>query len=178
MPSSDEGGTPSSTSPAPSTSLAPVSTPSASSGSLRSTRCTSGHLAASLSPGDGGAAGSRLPYIVFTNTGTASCTLQGWPGVSFVGNGDGTQLGAAAELDRSSARATVTLAPGASAHAPLRIVVAENYPAQTCQPTVANGLRIYPPGETHSLFIATAEYTACLDSSVQLMSVQAIQPDS
>jgi len=155
-----------------------VSTPSASSGSLRSTQCTSGHLAASLSPGDGGAAGSRLPYIVFTNTGTASCTLQGWPGVSFVGNGDGTQLGAAAELDRTSARATVTLAPGASAHAPLRIVVAENYPAQTCQPTVANGLRIYPPGETHSLFIATAEYTACLDSSVQLMSVQAIQPDS
>lgn len=138
------------------------------------TRCTYDHLHLSLAEGGGGAAGSRLPYIVFTNSDSATCTLHGWPGVSFVGDGNGTQLGAPADFDSSVAIATVTLAPGGSAHAPLKITVAEDYDAAACQPSATDGFRIYPPGETHSMFIASTDYTACLDASVHLLTVQAI----
>jgi len=117
-----------------------------------------------------------LPYVVFTNAGATSCTLHGYPGVSFVGGGNGTQLGAAADFDPSVAVASVTLAPGGSAHAPLKIAMAGNYDAADCQPSAADGLRIYPPGETHSLFIATTDYTACLDAGVHLIMVQTVQP--
>jgi hypothetical protein len=102
--------------------------------------------------------------------------LYGRPGVSFVGKGDGTQLGAAAEFDLSIAATTVTLAPGGSVHAPLKIAVAENFDASSCQPSAADGLRVYAPGETHSQFVADTDYTACLNASVPLMTVQAVQP--
>lgn len=150
--------------------------PSPSTTSLRSTRCTSGHLKASLTSGGGGAAGSILPYLVLTNTGSERCTLQGWPGVSFVGDGNGTQLGAAGDFDRSSPHGTVTLDPGGSAHAPLKIANAQNYDAGTCDPQTADGLRVYPPGETHSLFVASSDLTACRNDSVHLITVQALLP--
>ncbi len=184
-PSETPSSTPSdSGSPSASASASPSASPSASAGpsasasptSLRSARCTSGHLAASLTSGGGGAAGSVLPYLVLTNTGTERCTLQGWPGVSFVGDGNGTQLGAAGDFDRSSPHGTVTLDPGASAHAPLRIAQAANYPADTCDPVTADGLRVYPPGETHSLFVASTDLTACRSDSVHLITVQALLP--
>ncbi|MDO8108439.1 DUF4232 domain-containing protein [Isoptericola sp. b441] len=143
---------------------------------MRSTRCASAHLTASLAPGGGGAAGSALPYLVLTNTGSTRCTLQGWPGVSFVGEGDGTQLGAAGDFDRSSPHGAVTLEPGGSAHAPLRIAQARNYPTADCHPEAADGLRVYPPGETHALFVASGDFTACRSDSVPLITVQALLP--
>jgi hypothetical protein len=117
-----------------------------------------------------------LPYLVLTNTGTERCTLQGWPGVSFVGDGNGTQLGAAGDFDRNSPHGTVTLDPGGAAHAPLKIANAMNYDATTCDPQTADGLRVYPPGETHSLFVASTDLTACRSDSVHLITVQALLP--
>ncbi|WP_367183063.1 DUF4232 domain-containing protein [uncultured Cellulomonas sp.] len=59
----------------------------------------------------------------------APCTLQGWPGVSFVAEGDGTQLGAGtADPDRAGERPTITPDPGASARAPLSIARAASLP--------------------------------------------------
>lgn len=187
--------TPAATTPASSASAAapgpssvPAASPSAggaSSGSptgdpgsapLRSDRCTATALSASLGDGGGGAAGSVLPDLVLTNTGTQRCTLQGFPGVSFVGGGNGTQLGAAGTFDRSRTPGTVTLDPGKSAHAPLRIARAENYPSDTCQPATADGLRVYPPGSTAALFVATTGLTACRNAGVQLITVQALLP--
>lgn len=155
----------------PSAAAAPPPTPAAS-----PTRCTSAHLDLTLTAGGGAGAGSRFPYIVFTNTGSTSCTLYGRPGVSFVGNGNGTQLGAPADFDTSVPAATVTLAPGGSAHAPLKITVAENFDAASCQPSASDGLRVYAPGETHAQFIADTSDTACLNADVHLLTVQAVQP--
>jgi len=155
----------------PSAPTKPSSSPAAEVG-----RCTSAHLKLALSAGAGAGAGSRFPYIVFTNTGSTSCTLYGRPGVSFVGKGDGTQLGAAAGFDTSVAATPVTLTPGGSAHAPLKIAVAENFDASSCQPSAADGLRVYAPGETHAQFIAATGYTACVNAAVPLMTVQAVQP--
>jgi hypothetical protein len=144
--------------------------------SLRVGRCTASNLDGSLTEGGGGAAGSTEPYIVLKNTGSKPCQLQGWPGVSLVGHGNGTQIGAAATQDRSSMHATVTLLPNGHAHAPLRIADALNYPKATCSPTHADGLRVYVPGETHSIYIKATGLTGCANKSVKLLEVQAVQP--
>jgi hypothetical protein len=136
--------------------------------------CASTDLSGGTEAGSGGAAGSVIIHLTFTNTSSSSCTLQGWPGVSFVGNDNGTQIGAAAVLDRSSVHPTVTLAPGAVAVAPLKIAQAGNYGSADCGPTPANGFRVYPPGSKTSLFIPDTSFTACSVASVQLLSVQGI----
>jgi hypothetical protein len=120
--------------------------------------CTSANLTAAVvaNPG-GGTAGSIYYNLVLTNTGTASCTLQGWPGVSFVGDGNGTQLGQAAAFDKTSPHPTVTLAPAGKATSTLRVV------------------RVYPPGQKASLFASTTGLTGCASTSVSLLTVSGLQ---
>jgi len=116
------------------------------------------------------------PFLVLTNKGSTACTVKGYPGVSFVGNGNGTQLGAAATREAAGITiTTLTLAPGQSAHSQLSITVAGNYDPTTCKPKAADGLRVYPPDETHSLFIASTTYTACQNASVVLILVRPLQ---
>jgi hypothetical protein len=112
--------------------------------------------------------------IVLTNNGSAPCDLQGWPGVSFVGDGNGTQLGKAADLDRSTPHPTVTLAAGGTAKAPLKITQAGNYSDDDCKPKAADGFRVYPPGSTESLFIKETDFTACTVTTVGLLTVGAL----
>jgi hypothetical protein len=136
--------------------------------------CPTSELAGSTAEGGGGAAGSTGIEIVLTNIGEDPCELQGWPGVSFVGGGDGTQLGAAAEQDRGTYPSdTVTLAPGGQAFVPLTIAQALNYSNAECAPREADGLRVYPPGSEESLFISYPQ-TAC-SSDVALLTVSAVQ---
>lgn len=116
------------------------------------------------------------PVLVLTNKSNAACTVKGYPGVSFVGSGNGIQLGAAASRDAGGiAITTLTLAHGESAHSQLNITVAGNYGPATCKPKAADGLRIYPPDETHSLFIASTAYTACQNASIVLIQVRPLQ---
>lgn len=169
-------------SPSPSSSTSPSEPSSGSTdaaggdtgGSQTGSRCTVAELEGGTAAGGGGAAGSVEIALTFTNTGDTSCTLQGWPGVSFVGGGNGTQLGAPATLDRSSAHETQTLAPGATVNAPLKIVQAGNFDPAECTPTAADGFRVYPPGSKQAMFIAASGYTACAKTGVQVLSVQAI----
>jgi len=91
------------------------------------------------------------------NIGTSSCTLYGYPGVSYVAGSDGHQVGAAATRQADptgGAETTVTLAPGAVASAPLDIVDAAAIPASSCKPVPVQGLRVYPPGNKGALFIS------------------------
>lgn len=151
------------------------STGSGSSGSVAA--CATASLAVGSEPGSGGAAGSTIFHITLENTGSATCTLQGWPGVSFVGGGDGQQIGAAASLDRSSPHPTVTLRPGQLAVAPVKVVRAENFPTSECTPVTPDGFRVYPPGSRTSLFLKDEGYTACRSSGAALLSVQALVPE-
>lgn len=146
---------------------------SAGSGSAGRDACAVSDLAGSIEPGSGGAAGSVVVHLALRNTGTTTCTVQGWPGVSFVGGGDGTQIGAPATLDRSAPHPTVSLAPGSTAVAPLKVTRAENVPSSDCSPVTPEGFRVYPPGSEQSLFVAATSYTACRSSDTQLLSVQA-----
>jgi hypothetical protein len=114
--------------------------------------------------------------LVLTNKGSTPCTLTGYPGVSFVGNGNGSQLGTAATRETGGiAITTLTLAPGAAAHAQLNITMAGNYDAATCKPKTADGLRVYPPDETNSVFVATTTYTACQSTTIVLIVVRPLQ---
>lgn len=108
-----------------------------------------------------GAAGSRLADITFTNTSSEPCTLNGFPGVSAVTNNDGTQLGAAAERESGQETTTITLAPGHSARAGLKMTNVGVLDPASCQPQAADGLRVYPPGETASAFIRISGLEGC-----------------
>ena len=120
-----------------------------------------------------GAAGSILVDVSFANASAHPCTLDGFPGVSLVGAGNGTQLGAPA-LREDVAGQPVTLAPGESAHSPLRISRAENYDAQACGLVPADGLRIYPPNQSESVFLPLESVSACEKEDVELVSVQPV----
>ncbi len=137
-------------------------------------QCASSDLKGSIAPGGGGAAGSVGVTLVLTNTGSSPCSLQGWPGVSFVGDGNGTQLGAAAKFDHSAPHPSVTIAPGATATAPLLIGQALNYPSDECKPQKPDGFRVYPPGSKTALFVAYDQMTACTSDSVSLLTVGAL----
>ena len=52
--------------------------------------------------------------------------------------------------------ATITLAPGATAEAPLRVADVGVFDASACRPAAAAGLRVYPPGSQSALFIRHA----------------------
>lgn len=137
-------------------------------------QCPTAELTGSIAAAEGGAAGHVGVRLVLTNSGTKPCSLQGWPGVSFVGNGNGTQLGAPAAFDRSTPHPTVVVQPGGTAHALLLVGNAANYPTADCAPQKADGFRVYPPGSTTSLFVKDDQFTACTTSSAPLLQVGAL----
>lgn len=166
-PSTSGSASPSSTSPTPAPSGSP--TPGAP------TTCTAADLTGSIQDQEGGgAAGSVVVGLVLTNSSDSACLLQGTPGVSYVGHGNGTQLGAAAARSGMTSAPLITLQPGDSATALLRETHAENY--ADCTPVPADGLRVYPPGATDALFIPQ-KATACSNSTIVLLSVKAFQPE-
>lgn len=137
--------------------------------------CASTALTASLGPGNGAAGSSYYP-IKLTNSSTTTCSLYGYPGVSFV-TASGIQVGMAATEDPTYPRRLITLAPGSTVHAELKITNARNYPPSTCQPAMADRLRIFPPGQTSPLYISLT-VMGCSSTSVQILSVQTVQPGS
>jgi Protein of unknown function (DUF4232) len=135
--------------------------------------CPTSGLTVALGRGSA-AAGSAYYPIEFTNTSGSTCSLYGYPGISFV-SAAGQQVGAAATEDPTYPRRLVTLAPGATAHATLRVVDALNYPAPACHPVTVNRLKIYPPNQTSFLYLNLTA-TGCSIASVQILSVQTAQP--
>lgn len=134
-------------------------------------RCTVGQLSVTLGKGNG-AAGSEIVPIIFTNTAKVACELHGFPGVSFVGNGNGTQLGAAADEDTAIAIQQNTLQPEAAVQAKLKITNAGNF--GNCTTANADGLRVYPPHSYQAVFVKASGLTACTNSDVHLLSVQPV----
>jgi hypothetical protein len=136
-------------------------------------RCTTAELTGSLGPAEG-AAGSVIRTLLLTNTGGRTCELTGFPGVSYVAGDDGHQVGPAAAMSGERG-GPVRLAPGAAAGAMLKLVDVANYDAAQCRPTPVRGLRVYPPGDTASLFVP-ADGTGCAGTPPgDQLSVQTLQ---
>lgn len=138
-------------------------------------QCATSQLDASLQAGDG-AAGSTYYQVVLTNTGDQPCKTGGFGGVSFVGGGDGTQIGAAAVREDEGQAKTIVLQPGDRASATLQESEAGNYDKATCKPTPADGLRVYPPNTTESLFVKQDGAVGCANSKVRLLFLRPYQP--
>jgi hypothetical protein len=123
-----------------------------------------------------GAAGSTFQVIDFTNISNATCTLYGYPGVSLAGGKPVTQIGPAAAESHTTARALVTLAPGAVTNAVLRIVHAVNFPAAQCHLVTADHLRIYPPNQTTRVSLPYTSQTCA--KPVQILTIGVVQAGS
>lgn len=149
---SSTGSTASDTSSTTATTSAPATT--TTSAAAASDHCRSEDLRGSLGPTDAGA-GQRYTVLVLTNTGTRTCRLRGFPGVSLL-DASGSQLGEAAGRE-GPAGPSISLAPGEEASAVLHTSSAGIGGA--CTPT-STRIRVYPPDTTIPLDIPAA-YTAC-----------------
>ncbi len=121
-----------------------------------------------------GAAGSVYQVIDFTNIGTASCSLYGYPGIALAGGSPVTQIGAAASRSPQAGPALITLKPGDVANTLLRITQAQNYPASKCSPMASTYLQIYPPNQTTPIYLGYKS-TGCSATGVNLLTVSVVQ---
>jgi hypothetical protein len=121
----------------------------------------------------GGAAGSVYYRIEFTNLSTATCTVKGYPKVNAV-DLKGGRIGAFAIREKGKAAKAVTLAPGQSAMAQLRIVDALNFPADKCKATTAAGLRVAIPGGSGNK-IAPLAFETCVRAATKTLSVAPVR---
>jgi hypothetical protein len=122
-----------------------------------------------------GAAGSVYLNIDFTNISNTACTMYGYPGVSLASGTPVKQLGAAASRSTAAAPTVVTLQPGQTANALLRITQAVNYPAAQCSPQSTTYLQIYPPNQTTPIYLSYPS-TGCALTSVNLLTIGVVQP--
>ncbi|MBO4240458.1 DUF4232 domain-containing protein, partial [Pseudonocardia alni] len=112
--------------------------------------------------------------LVFRNTGSAPCVLDGYPGVAFVAGNEGTRVGPRAAID--GPRARVRLAPGAAATAPLRVRATTSYPEADCLPEQARGLRVAPPGGSGGTFVPRPGPVCSADPAPPQATVGSVAP--
>ncbi|SFG65879.1 Protein of unknown function [Amycolatopsis regifaucium] len=147
---------------APDTSAAPSVSPSSSASAPQPAQggepapkndglCKAGDVKLAVVGGDG-AAGTVYRQLVITNTSGHACTIQGFPGISYVTGSDGHQVGEAAFRDGTKGE-PVKLNPGESASTDVGFVNVRNYDEAVCKPTETRGLRVYLPQETASNFV-------------------------
>ena len=149
-----------------STTTAPGGTgTSATSGTIPTTgtaagppTCGASALSLTLSP-PLGSAGALHYELVFTNSSASTCTLYGFPGVSFLDQA-GHQIGPASQRGNAAPRQLVTLAPAGRAYATLD-VTDPGIPPCTGGATVS-AIRVYPPGSLASLrVVPTPQMQVC-----------------
>jgi Protein of unknown function (DUF4232) len=130
--------------------------------------CATADLKTTVSDTSAGA-GHVTFQIVFQNTGSGTCTLSGYPGVSFT-KADGDQLGKAAARTTGT-KLPVTLIPNAHAYAEAQTVDGQGgYSADECDLTAVPKLKVYPPNQTASVDVdwGTGE---CVGPTVQNLHV-------
>jgi hypothetical protein len=133
--------------------------------------CASSQLTLSLGQGQG-AAGSFYTPIVLTNKTTVTCTLYGYPGVSYIAS-SGAEVGPAA-AEAKGTKVTVTIKPGGAASALLHQPDPLVFSPSDCHKAKASGIRVYPPGQTASLTVST-KLTVCTTTK-DISDITVMQP--
>ncbi len=170
------GATPTKTVTIQASSTAAASTSAAAAASSSAPAGPSGCLASGIQAQLGvsqGTAGTIYQVVVLTNTSNATCTLYGYPGVSFVTGIGGSQVGKPATKNPVVAKELVTLAPGAEAN--MLLAVHDAGAIQNCQITNVNWLRIYPPGDYGSVYVQYNTQACAGSTSPPIMSVSAVR---
>ncbi|MCQ1948203.1 DUF4232 domain-containing protein [Arthrobacter sp. zg-Y1116] len=167
------------TTPAPSPSTesasAPASSPATGGGAaaVGPVPCTADMLAGAVEnvPGGAGADGISRVLVLTNISADGTCTVAGYPGVSYL-DAAGQQVGAPAARSEGAAAVPVTLAPGQAAAAELRETVAQKY--GNCQVQETASLLVYPPEDTASLTVPYPS-TGCTNADIELMQVGILQ---
>ncbi len=174
--------TPSSSSPTATTTVttatpSPASTPAAPPVAQPADNglCKAGDVKLALGQGDAGAGSVYRPLLI-TNSSAKPCTIQGFPGVSYVAGEDGHQVGKDAFREGTKGNA-VKLNPGQTAAADIQFVNVRNFDPAMCQPTPVKGLRIYLPQETASNFVPS-DGTGCAGTKIpgNQLAVKTVHP--
>ena len=132
--------------------------------------CTNANLTARYRGGD--AAMSHVyGRIVLRNTSDRACWIRGYGGLSYVGGGNGTQVGAAADRTPSE-RPRVVLTPGDKVRSAVVETSYAPYPRKKCRPTKVDGFRVYVPDETRSQYVPHRT-TGCANPAVHLLAHKA-----
>ncbi len=130
-------------------------------------RCTNAALHATYRHTDS-ATSHRFGRIVLKNVSHHSCRTGGYGGLSYVGRGNGTQIGAAADRNPGTVR-RIVLRPGQRVISEVSETVAGVFSKAKCRPIAVDGFRVYVPNATRSQFIAH-KTTGCRNTSVHLIS--------
>jgi hypothetical protein len=132
--------------------------------------CTNAELVASYHRTDAGMS-HQYGRIVLTNVSDHACSTGGYGGLSYVGGGDGTQVGAPA--DRTPGRVRSFLVrPGQKVVSGVAESDAGVYPRRECRPMKVDGFRVYLPNETRSQFVKHPT-TGCRNRGVHLLAHKA-----
>jgi Protein of unknown function (DUF4232) len=136
--------------------------------------CAPANLVVWAGPQAGGGTAGGFGYeIKFTNLGSATCTLAGFPGVRAV-DLSGTRIGAAATHGPGKVK-QVVLATDQSAMATLQVADALNFPKAKCGPKMAAGLHVALPGGSGAK-TAPIAFETCAKSTAKTLSVSAVEP--
>ena len=119
---------------------------------------------------DGSATSHTFWNLALKNVSDHACVTGGFGGLSFVGHGNGTQVGASA--DREGSWRSYVVRPGQRLVSAVSQTSTGPYDRATCRPVHTDGFRVYGPNATRSQFIAKAG-TACANSAIHLLSHRA-----
>jgi hypothetical protein len=132
--------------------------------------CKKPDLSAKYKGGDA-ATSHVFGRIILHNVSDKPCFVQGYGGLSYVGGGNGTQVGAPADRTPSPTPKTV-LQPGDKVRSAVSETSTAPYPKNVCHPKKVDGFRVYVPDETHAFFIPHPT-TGCANPQVHLLEHKA-----
>jgi len=132
--------------------------------------CTSADLRVGYHP-HGAAAGSLYGALSYRNVSGHACRTGGYGGLSFVGHGDGTQIGAAAMRAPGTPVRSFVLRPGQRALSRVQIAQTVDYDRATCRPARVDGFRVYVPNSRAAQFVAYRT-TACANTAIKRFGAQ------
>ncbi|MGY2700481.1 DUF4232 domain-containing protein [Nocardioides sp. HB32] len=144
--------------------------PAVATGAQGVPECTNAELVASYHQ-TGAGMSHEYGRIVLTNRSDHACTVRGYGGLSYVGGGDGTQIGAAADRAKSRVR-TVVMHAGGKVVSAVTATDTSPFPRHRCRPAHVDGFRVYLPDETRSQYVAHPT-TGCRNTRVHLLSHKA-----
>lgn len=132
--------------------------------------CTNANLTASYRAAGAGAS-HQFGRVVLRNVSDEACSIRGYGGLSYVGGGDGTQIGAAATRAPSPVR-TILVRPGRRVVSDVSATGTAPYPRRTCRPAKVDGFRVYLPDETRSQYVPHPT-TGCRNARLHLLEHKA-----
>ena len=118
---------------------------------------------------------ARTAYrpIVFTNHGSSTCAMRGYPGVAFVAPATGRQVGSAASHHPQQSVTTILITPDSACRPCSESPTTRTSPGGKCLSHPVSGLRIYPPGNTAAAYLPFKTASAACSTQVGQLNVAA-----